>query len=142
MITEKFPAPDEHLDKIGRELLQASSINEAEVHAAASSPWLFSRVRARITAESVRRETSDRWSIFVTVMRHAIPATAGAAVLALGLFVFTNSTSPQTSPQFSDQALFETSDAGVQHIVFAERRPLSPDEVLDTIINEDREVVR
>jgi len=85
MITEKFPAPDEHLDKIGRELLQASSINEAEVHAAASSPWLFSRVRARITAESVRRETSDRWSIFVTVMRHAIPATAGAAVLALGL---------------------------------------------------------
>ena len=142
MITEKFRVPDEHLDKIGRELVQASSTNDAEAHVAASSPWLFSRVRARITAESVRRQTSDRWSIFMTVMRHAIPATAGAAVLALGLFIFTNSTSPQTSPQFSDQALFEASDAGVQHIVFAERRPLSPDEVLDTIINEDREGAR
>ena len=140
MITEKFRVPDEHLDKIGRELVQASSTNDAEAHVAASSPWLFSRVRARITAESVRRETSDRWSIFMTVMRHAIPATAG--VLALGLFIFTNSTSPQTSPQFSDQALFEATDAGVQHIVFAERRPLSPDEVLDTIINEDREGAR
>ena len=127
------------LDQIGREIVRAASINEDEAQAAASSPWLLARLRARIAREQERREATERWSILVTVLRHAVPATAAAAALSLGLFIFANSTVQQTSVQFSDQALFETSDAGVQHIVFAERRPLSPDEVLDTIINEERE---
>jgi hypothetical protein len=133
---------NERLDRIGRELIRASSVTAEEADVAASSPWLFARLRARIASERERRETSERWSILITVIRHAIPATGLATAAALALFIVASSGAPQPATQFSDQALFETSDAGVQHVVFAERRPLSPDEVLDTIITGEREVSR
>ena len=127
------------LDEIGRQLVRASSMTEEEAGAAAASQWLFARTRARILSEQDRRDTGERWSILLHVLRHAVPATGLAAALAFGLFVYSSSGAPQPAEQFSDQALFETNDAGVQHVVFAERRPLSPDEVLETIINPERE---
>ena len=140
--TRFFRKLNERLDRIGRELVRASSISAEEAEAAASSPWLFARVRARIAGEGERRETNERWSVLLTVLRHAIPATGLAAAAALALFIVMSPGAPQASTQFNDQALFETNDAGVQHVVFAERRPLSTDEVLDTIINGEREVSR
>jgi len=130
---------NERLDRIGGELVRASAITEEEAETAAASPWLFARLRAHIAGERERRETNERWSILLTVMRHALPATGLAAALALGLFMFASSNAPQASAQFSDQALFETNDSGVQQVVFAERRPLSHDELLETIMNEERE---
>jgi hypothetical protein len=139
MINRKTRELNERLDRIGIELIRAASMDEAEAEEAASSPWIFARVRARIAVEHERHETGERWSILLTVIRHAISATGLTAALALGLFLFANSSVPQSSMQFSDQALFETNDAGVQHVVFAERRPLSQDEVLETIMNGERE---
>jgi hypothetical protein len=43
----------------------------------------------------------------------------------------------------SDEALMDARDAGIENVVFAERRPLSSDDVLATIIQQDeREVPR
>ena len=142
MVGKKSAGLDDRLDQIGRELISAFSLTSEEAHAAASSPWLWARLRARIAAERQRRESAEQWSILAMVLRRALPATATAALLALGLFIFVNTTAPRTSAQFNDQALFETNDVGVQHIVFAERRPLSADEILDTIMNEEREGTR
>ena len=137
-----IPELKQRLDEMGRELVRASSMTEEEAGAAADSQWLFARTRARILREQGRRETGDRWSILVHVLRHAVPATGLAAALAFGLFVYGSSSAPPTDEAFSDQALFETNDAGVQHVVFAERRPLSPDEVLETILNPEREAAK
>jgi len=142
MISGKHHELNERLDQIGRELVRAFSISEDELETAASSPWLFARLRARLASERERRETTERWSILLTVLKRAVPATAAAAALALGVLLFANSDNSQASAAFTDQALFETNDVGVQHIVFAERRPLSHDELLDAILNGEREGAR
>ena len=142
MNTRKDRELNERLDQIGRELIRAFSIKADELETATTSPWLFARLRARIAAERERSETTERWSILLTVLKRAVPATAAAAALALGVFLFASSDNSQASAAFTDQALFETNDVGVQHIVFAERRPLSHDELLDAIINGEREGAR
>src|SRR5258708_3490113 len=90
------------LDEIGRELVRASSMNEEEAGVAAASQWLFARTRARILSEQDRRETGERWSILLHVLRHAVPATGLAAALAFGLFVYGSSGAAQPAEQFTD----------------------------------------
>src|SRR6266852_5889275 len=100
MIKRKNRELNERLDRIGIELIRAASITDAEAEEAASSPWVFARVRARIAVEHEQRETGERWSILLTVIRRAVSATGLAAALALGLFLFANSSVPQSSIQF------------------------------------------
>jgi hypothetical protein len=129
-------ATDERLERIGRELLRASAANAEEAEAVAASPFLYARVRARIAAERARREEGESWLALLSVFWRSAPAMALVAVLAFALFWSAGANTPPANI-FSDEALLGARDAGVEHVVFADRNPLSSDEVLATILNAD-----
>jgi hypothetical protein len=133
---------DEHLDRIGLEIVRASASNETEAEAAASSPFLYARLRSRIAAEREKREAVDSWLAVLGIVWRAVPATALVAIFALALFL-SASMNNGSAGGFSVESLLDARDAGVEHVVFADRQPLSSDEVLATILNEDeREAAR
>ena len=127
---------DERLDRLGRELVRASASEDAEASAVASSPFLYSRVRARINAEAERREAGESWLVLLSAFWRSAPAMALVAVFAFLLF-WTASPSTLTPGVLSEEALLDTGEAGIEYVVFAERTPLSQDEVLATIMSED-----
>lgn len=127
---------DERLDRLGRELVRASASDDAEASAVASSPFLYARVRARINAEAERREAGESWRVMLGAFWRSAPAMALVAVFAFLLF-WTASPSTLSPGVLSEEALLEAGDAGIEYVVFAERSPLSQDEVLETIMNED-----
>ena len=142
MINKTQRELNKRLDRIGIELVRASSMTRAEAEDAASSPWLFTRLRARVAAEGERHEAGERWSTILTVIRHAVPVMGLATVVAFGSFLLAGSNGSQPPARFSDQSMFATSDAGVEGVVFADRRALSSDEVMETIISGERETAR
>lgn len=133
---------EEHLDQLGRAVVRASAMNDREAEAAVSSPFLYARLRSRIAAEQERREGGETWLALLGVVWRSVPAMALVAVFAFVLF-WTSSLGPATPGVLSDEALLDTRDAGIENVVFADRRALSSDDVLATILNEDeREVSR
>lgn len=127
---------NERLDRLGRKLIRASADNEEVGEAVASSPFLYTRLRARIDAERVRREEGARWRAFFGVVWRAVPAMALVALLAFVLFLSVSFT--RSAGSYSDEALLGAPDAGVERVVFAgDRQPLSSDDVLATILNDE-----
>lgn len=133
---------DERLDQIGRGLVRASAAGESEVEAVAASPFIYARLRTRINAEAERREAGESWRVLLSVVWRTAPGMALAAAFAF--LLFWSSGAPALAPGvLSDEAFLGTRDAGFEHVVFAERSPLSNDEVLATIMSEeDRETQR
>jgi hypothetical protein len=129
---------DERLDRIGREVVRASASNEAEAHAVAASPFLYTRLRAALIAERERREAAEGWLVSLKLMRRAVLAMSLVTFLALGVFWFAQPNSASLR-SFNDEAFFDARNVGVQRVVFEDPDPLSNDEVLDTIMTEDRE---
>jgi hypothetical protein len=137
MITRKIDSErDERLDLLGREIVRASSANETEAEAAASSPFLYTRLRARIAQERERRELGESWLTMLAVAWRTVPAMALVAVFAIVLFLSTGARAPGIS---NDYALLGETDAGVEQMVFADAQPLSSDEVLTTILDADEQ---
>lgn len=122
--------PAAHLDLLGSEIVRASASNEVEGEAAATSPFLFARVRARIAAEEKQRQEREGWFAMLGVVWRAIPAMAMVALLAVVLFLSSGAGTPAVSEDVE-------ADAGVESLVSADSRVLSSDEVLATILNED-----
>lgn len=135
---------DERLERMGRAIVRASAMNDREAEAAATSPFLFARLRSRINAERERHEEGERWFALVGVVWRAVPAMALMAIFAFALFLSTaRPVTTRASAVFNDETLLGARDAGVERVVFADRQPLSSDEVLATILNgEDREASR
>lgn len=76
---------DGKLNCCGDELLRSLAATEAEVSAAANSPFLFRRICARIEAEKLRRaEERNPWRALLVQARHALPIVAVLAIMALG----------------------------------------------------------
>jgi anti-sigma-K factor RskA len=131
------------LDAVGRELLRASAADADELEAAASSPFLYARVRARVAAERARREESDDWRAALRIVRRAVPTVAVVAALALALFISALvGTTPSAGRDYGDETLLGERDTGVEHVVFVEMGSLTSDEVLATIIDDEREAQR
>ena len=122
------------LERVGREVLRASAANEEEAERAASSPFLYTRVRAAIAAERARREESEWWRAALAVFWRAVPAMALVAALAFALSLF--AAAPRGGPAAGAE-LLSPGDVGVEGAMFAEGRGLSNDEVLDTILGEE-----
>lgn len=131
----------ERLDRVGREIIRASTSNDTEAEAAASSPFLYSRLRARIAAERERREEGEGWLALLGVVWRAVPAMSLAAVFAVILFLSAGS-GTLTPGVLSDEALLDERDAGVERVVFADARAMSSDDVLATLISDEREASR
>ena len=122
---------EESLDRLGRGLVRASAMNEAEAEAAASSGFLYTRVRSRIR----QREEREGWLVTLKVFWRAVPAMALVAVLAVALFI-SASLGAGSSEVLSDESPLDMATEGV---VFADARSLSSDDVLATILSEDEQ---
>jgi hypothetical protein len=129
---------DEDLDRVGRELVRASTSDEVEVEAAASSAFLYTRTRARINAELERRSERESWLAVLGIVWRAVPAMALVAVFALVMFVSVNLNRPAAVAS-NDYTLLSPSSTEVENVVFADSRNMSRDDVLETIMNEDEQ---
>jgi hypothetical protein len=141
---EKNGAELERLERLGRSVVRAAAAGDAEAEAVAASPFLYTRLRARIAAEQERRAGAETWRTLLGVVWRSVPAMALVAVFAFLLFWTSNFGSATVAPGvLSDEALMDAREAGIESVVFAERRALSSDDVLATILSEDeREVSR
>ena len=137
MAGEKFSdAREGRLERFAREVVRASAGGEAEARAAADSPFLYARVRARIEEERRRREEGEGWLALFGVAWRAVPAMALVAVAALALFL--SSGAGELTPGFGlgAETLLGERDGDFEQVVLADTRTPSNDEVLSTIIGE------
>jgi hypothetical protein len=129
------------LDALGREIVRAAAANEDEAERAASSPFLYARVRSRVAAERARLDEVDDWRAALRVFRRAVPTVAVVAALALALF-FSVLVGTTQGDARDEATLLGDGDTAVEQVVFADRSSLTSDEVLATIIEDDREAQR
>ena len=131
---------NEELDRIGKIVLRSATAPEEDAEAAASSPFLFTRVRAAIAAEQQLQEEAGGWLSMMLVARRAIPAMALVAILAAILTIFSAGPSlTGTSTAGDEDALFGMPDAGVEQTVLASRG-LSRDDVFNIVVDRNYEV--
>ena len=125
----------EQSDRVGRLVLLAAARNDDEVEAAATSPFLYPRLRARITAEERRRAEAGSWMSLLFVARRAIPAMALVAIMAAMLTVWSMPVSaPAAGYGLEDEALTDTRDPGVEQTILT-RNALSRDEVFSIVVD-------
>lgn len=128
-------------DRAGRLVLLAAAQNDDEAEAAASLPFLYPRLRARIKEEERRREEAGNWLSLLLVARRAIPAMALIAILAAILTVWSMppTSAPAAGYGLEEEALTDTRDPGVEQTILA-RNGLSRDEVFSLVVDRnDRE---
>ena len=140
MNQERDSISHERLDRAGRIITRAATLSDEEAGEIAATPFLFTRIQARIEAE---RQVADAgiWAAFWSISKRAIPAMMIVAALSFGLSLYFTGNKNQPSA-FSVDAYLGTNESGVENLVFAERQPLTRDEVLATIIGNDRELGR
>ncbi len=127
---------NEKLDKVGREVLRAAAANEEVAEAAASTPFLFVRIRSAIADEQRRREESGNWLSLIFVARRAVPAMAMITLLVAVLTVWSGYFGgPATGSNFDEEALLGT--PGVEQTVLANAGNLSQDDVVNIIVDRD-----
>lgn len=125
----------EELDRAGKLILMAAAAGESEIEAAASSPFLFTRVRAGINEERRRREESTGWLSLIQVAWRAVPAMALVAMLAAVLTVWSSQSGVASTPQADDEPLIGALDPGVEKTVLTSRNGLSRDEVFNIVLD-------
>ena len=125
----------EELDRAGKLVLMAATASEREIEAAASSPFLFTRVRAGISEERRRREESSGWLSLIRVAWRAVPAMALVAILAAVLTLWSSQSVVVSTPQADDEPLIGALDPGVEQTVLTSRNGLSRDEVFNIVLD-------
>lgn len=131
---------NQELDSIGKVVLRSAAAREEDTEAAASSPFLFTRVRAAIAAEQRLQEEAGGWLSMILVARRAVPAMALVAILAALLTIWSAGPSFTGTPAPNDEeALFGMPDAGVEQTVLASRG-LSRDDVFNIVLDRNYEV--
>jgi hypothetical protein len=140
MTQEKDVISRERLDRAGRIVTKSAGISEEKASELAAAPFLFARIQSRIASEA---QVSDAgiWTAFWSISKRALPAMMIVAAFSFGLSVYFTGNKNQPTA-FSVDAYLGTTESGVENLVFAERRPLTHDEVLATIISNDRELGR
>lgn len=129
---------NEELDRVARLVLKAASASESDIEAAASSPFLFTRVRAAIN-EGGEPEESRGWLSVIQVAWRAVPAMALVAIMAAVLTVWSTNTAPAQIAQADDEPLIGTLDPGVEQTVLASRNGLSREEVFNIVVDRNYE---
>jgi hypothetical protein len=131
---------NEELDRIGKMVLRSASAREEDTEAAASSPFLFTRVHAAIAAEQRVQEEAGSWLSMILVARRAVPAMALVATLAAILTVWSAGPALNGTPvQADEEGLFGLLDPGVEQTVLASRG-LSRDDVFNIVVDRNYEV--
>ena len=126
---------DERLDPIARAaVLSAARGADDAADAVASSPFLYTRIAARIE-ERRRAQTDEGWLTLLAVAWRAVPVMAVVAMVAAALLFWIGiSGATASSNQTGYEALLDTRGSGLVTTVLAERDQLSHDDVLDIVI--------
>lgn len=128
---------NEQLDRAGKLVLLAAAADESETEAAASSPFLYTRLRAAI-AEEHRREEAGGWLSLLFVARRAVPAMALIAALAAVLTLWSAQLgAPTNNIGLDDEAFFDSRDNGVEQSILAGNNSLSRDEVFGIVVDQN-----
>lgn len=123
------------IDHLSKQVLQAAVADEEVIEAAASSPFLFTRIRARIA--EARREEATGWQSLPLIAWRAIPAMALIALLAGGLTIWT--AQPNGTPVgfgIYEEALGDSTNPGVEQTILSQNS-LSSDDVLTIVVERD-----
>lgn len=124
---------NESLDRLGQVILRSAAQNDEASQAAADSPFLYTRVRARIAELSGRNE-SGIWSSLFLIARRAVPAMALIALLAAtSMFWASRSTVTPGWNRLDEEALADTRNPGVEQTVLS-RNNLSREEVFSIVL--------
>jgi len=129
----------EELDRLGKVILRSAVAREEDVEAAATSPFLFTRIRAAIAADQRPEEETGGWLSMILVARRAIPAMALVATLAAILTVWSAGLT-STTAQADAEGLFGMPDPGVEQTVLARGNGLSRDEIFNIVVDRNYEV--
>ena len=130
---------NEELDRVGTLVLKAATAAESDFEAAATSPFLFTRVRAAINDERREREESRGWLSLIQVAWKAVPAMALMAILAAGLTVWSAQAPVAAVAQNDDEPLMGALDPGVEQTVLASRNGLSSEDVFNIVVDRNYE---
>lgn len=126
------------LDRTGSEVVRAAGLSEFESDAAASSPFLYARIRARIEGE--RRHTENGLAAFamLSIAWRAIPALGLIAIAAVSSLWVTTPAAPvagsPASVQLDNVRLIAT--GGTCALSNASECAISNEEVLATMFRE------
>lgn len=129
---------DEQLDRVGRLIVRAAASCDADADATAASPFLYTRISARI--EERRREQRDEgWRALLAVAWRAVPAMATVAALALALMLwFGLSGAGSSGSQLGDEAaLVGARGNGPVSVVLTDGDHLSRDDVFELVVNRE-----
>lgn len=130
----------QELDRAGRLVLNAAAAAESEIEAAATSPFLFTRIRAAIAEERTRADQTGSWLSLIRVARRAVPAMALIAILAAVLTVWPALLGGSAGPTPADEeVLFGPAEPGVEQAVLASRNGLSRDEIFNIVVDRNYE---
>jgi hypothetical protein len=133
MLTKNYQE-NEELDRLGALVLRAAAQTETETDAVSDSPFLFTRVRARIAEEQRRRDEAGGWLSLLFVARRAVPAMALIAFFAAVLTFWSQPSAPAMGFGLYDDALSDTRDPGVEQTILSQNS-LSRDEVLSIVVD-------
>jgi hypothetical protein len=128
---------NEELDRVGKLVLKAASAGESDIEAAASSPFLFTRIRAATNEEGRGQEDARGWMSLIQIAWRAVPAMALVAVMAAVLTVWSTNSAPVA--QADDEPLIGALDPGVEKTVLASRNGLSREEVFSIVVDRNYE---
>src|SRR5262245_41217868 len=142
MFKTKTPK-SEGLDRLAEVILRSAVAEEKEMETAASSAFLFTRVRAAIVANKRPAEAAGGGVTSIVMARRAVPAMAVVATFAALLTVWPSGPAlTGTSIQSDDEALFGMPDPGVEQTVLTSRNGLSRDEIFNIVVDRNYEVKR
>jgi hypothetical protein len=129
---------DEKLDRLATEVVRAAAARgDGQAGAVAASPFLYTRVAARIE-ERRRAQGEDGWRAALAVAWRAVPAMALVAALAAALLLWVGlSGATQSQSPAGFEAISDTRGTGVVTDVLSDTGSLSREEVLQIVISRD-----
>ena len=133
-MSEKNPPKNDSLDRLGAVVLRAAAMDQAEAEAIADSPFLLTRITARVSEAQRQEAETSNWFSWLAIARTALPTMALIALLA-ALVTFWSSQS-SVSPggtAWMREALSDPRNPGVEQTVL-NRNNLSRDDVFNLVL--------
>lgn len=131
---------DEHLDQFAKTIASAGGISDDEAERIASSPFLHTRVRARIEAEQRKREQpGSGWLATLLVASRAIAALLLVTLAAASAFWITKSNAANGGAPENSRGddISRVIVGGTCALSSTEQCAISTEEVLATMFAED-----
>src|SRR5437763_16915014 len=134
----KQPVTNEQLDRIGQALVRAAADNDDAAETAATAPFLYTRLRARITERTRQGDADEGWLALLTIARRVVPALTAVTALVFALVLWLASAGGAPTPSgFGDEAFFDARESGVVQTVLTDSNNLSRDDVLNIVVSRE-----